>query len=223
MADTFLTTTRRDFKWPYPKPISLRPVQPKIVTKPKGYYMARPLAAYCHCDSHAYDGELNQYAQLVEKENILLQELLALSQKQVAVTNAVLDHPCNTDDEKMETIYQIDYKKRGLNIPRYKKIMADVDSNVADPIRPPIIGLLEGYRDPTMFRYSALVRPTIDPCPPVTFKMTPELIKAWFRPITGRSEYQDTISRNGSSIIKARQQYKEPLPSSRRRFGDPCL
>lgn len=50
--------------------------------------------------------------------------------------------------------------------------MADVDSPVTSPIKTPIIGILEGYRDPTCFRYSALKRPTIDPCPPVTFKMS---------------------------------------------------
>lgn len=38
--------------------------------------------------------------------------------------------------------------------------------------------------------------------------------------LTGRSEYQDTVSKIGMSIIKNRQQYAEPLPSSRRRYGD---
>lgn len=32
------------------------------------------------------------------------------------VTNSMLDHPCDTYDEKMETIYQTDYIKRGTLI-----------------------------------------------------------------------------------------------------------
>lgn len=31
------------------------------------------------------------------------------------LSGAILDHPCDTDDEKMETLYQTDYKKRGEN------------------------------------------------------------------------------------------------------------
>lgn len=39
----------------------------------------------------------------------------------------------------------------------------------------------------------------------------------------GRSEYMDTISKMGLCAMKAMQQYKEPLPSSRRRIGDVCI
>lgn len=39
----------------------------------------------------------------------------------------------------------------------------------------------------------------------------------------GRSEYQDTISKMGLSNIRAMQQYREPLPSTRRRLGEQCI
>lgn len=47
--------------------------------------------------------------------------------------------------------------------------MPAVDSPAGVPIKSPTIGLGNGYRDPTRFRYSPFPRPTIDPCSPVTF------------------------------------------------------
>lgn len=29
----------------------------------------------------------------------------------------ILDHPCDTDDEKMQTIYQTEFVKRGSELP----------------------------------------------------------------------------------------------------------
>lgn len=51
----------------------------------------------------------------------------------------------------------------------------------------------------------------------------PTSMDEWFAHRTGMSEYQDTISKMGKSIIQSQQQYTEPLPSSRRRIGDPCI
>lgn len=47
--------------------------------------------------------------------------------------------------------------------------MPAVDSPVGVPVKSQTIGLGEGYRDPTMFRYSCFSRPNIDPCPTVHF------------------------------------------------------
>ena len=52
------------------------------------------------------------------------------------------------------------------------------------------------------------------------FLLVPEHFSMWSHPFTGRSEYMDTFSKLGLSNMKNRQQYLEPLPSSRRRFGD---
>lgn len=59
-----------------------------------------------------------------------------------------------------------------MEVPTYRKLIVDIDSKAGIPIKPPVTELLLGYRDPALFRYSALPRPTIDPCPPITFKMS---------------------------------------------------
>lgn len=120
--------------------------------------------------------------------------------------------------------------------------MPAVESPVGIPVRSQSIGLGKGYRDPTMFRYSCFNKPMVHPPPPISFVtskliffikiklaltsnfiLAPCLIDDWFRPQIGISEYQDTFSKTGLSIMKSRQQYAEPLPSSRRRYGDPCV
>lgn len=173
------------------------------------------------------------------------------------LTSSILEHECDTIDEKMQTIYQTDYIKRGkkplyiitfpnqlflgLNLTQYRTLMPAVESPVGIPVKSQSIGLGKGYRDPTMFRYSCFNKPMIHPPPPIsfatskiilfrltnfliqTFFLAPCLIHDWFKPQIGISEYQDTFSKTGLSIMKSRQQYAEPLPSSRRRFGDPCV
>lgn len=119
--------------------------------------------------------------------------------------------------------------------------MPAVDSPAGVPVKSPSIGLGHGYKDPTRFRYSPFPRPSVDSCPPVTFAtstilkdfvrlytinkfiLVPSTVESWFISKTGRSEYQDSISKVGLSIIKSRQQYAEPLPSSRRRFAESNL
>lgn len=99
----------------------------------------------------------------------------------------ILDHPCDTDDEKMLTIYQTEFVKRGnrlpyqkleslklneipgLNLVQYRKLMPAIDSPVGIPIKSETIGLGRGYKDPTKFRYSEIQKPFIDVCTPVSF------------------------------------------------------
>nr|CAD7446681.1 unnamed protein product [Timema bartmani] len=91
------------------------------------------------------------------------------------------------------------------------------------PSHPSIIGLNYAYRDPTSFRYLPIVRPNVNPSRPITFGVTPHSCNEWFQPLPVRTEYQDTISKVGRAIVKSRQQYREPMPSTRRRPDDPCL
>lgn len=86
------------------------------------------------------------------------------------LVNEMLDHPCDTDDEKMQTIYQTDYIKRGVNLVEYRKLMPALDSPIGMPVKTQVIALGDGYRDPTRFRYSTFPRPNIDPCPCVSFR-----------------------------------------------------
>ncbi|KAJ8964022.1 hypothetical protein NQ314_005162, partial [Rhamnusium bicolor] len=147
--DTFLTTNKKDYKWPYPKPMASRPSQPPVRTKPNNAYVSQLVEPYCHCDAHLYESGLGGYKRLAQKEKKLYQELDELSKMMSIMSNDVLDHPCDNDDEKMETIYQTDYIKRGLPITEYKKLMAAVDSPVGVPVKGEVIGLVGGYRDPT--------------------------------------------------------------------------
>lgn len=133
--------------------------------------MRRPLPAYCHCDTHQYESEMNQYTALAQKEAILVGELRTLGEKMRDLSNGILDHPCDDDDTKLETIYQTDYKKRGLPFATYVKLMAAVDSKASDPIEKQSIGIKDGYRDPCSFRYRAIIRP-VGGIPPEAFFST---------------------------------------------------
>lgn len=164
------TSQRADYQWPYPKPITFRPSPPPLFTKPDGFYMRRPTPGYCHCDTHQYDGEMNQYKALAKKEKILKAELKKLDEQMLQISNGVLDHPCDDDDTKLETIYQTDYKKRGIPLVTYTKLREAVDSKAPDPVEQNKIQILNGYRDPCSFRYTAIVRPTCDPPADPCFK-----------------------------------------------------
>lgn len=221
--DTFVSEQKNNFKWPYSKPITPKPSQPPVRTKPKNFYVAKLVEPFCHCDSHLYEPEMGRYKKLAEKEKMLYKELDELNQSMAALSGEILDHPCDTDDDKMETIYQIDYIKRGLNLVKYRKLMPAIDSPVGVPVKSGAVGLMRGYIDPTRFRLNAIPVPYVDVCPRIHFDRVLTAVDEWFAPKTGFSEYQDTISKMGLSITKSRQQYKEPLPSSRRRTGDTCM
>lgn len=51
-----------------------------------------------------------------------------------------------------------------------------VDSPASVPVKSKQIGLGNGYRDPSRFRYSTFPRPSVDPCPPVSFKTSTFMI-----------------------------------------------
>lgn len=220
--NSFLTTTRSDYKWPFDKPLIMRPAQPPIKTKSVNFFLTGPVESICSCGEHTYDSYMKRYEKLAEKEKTLHDELQEVNGQMVTLSNEMIDNSCNTDDV-LQSTYQIDYIKRGLNVPQYTKLMPAVDSPVGVPVKSQSIGIGNGYRDPTSFRYSAFNRPVIDPCPPVTFATNPANLTSYYTERTGRSEYQDTISKMGLAIIKSRQQYTEPLPSSRRRHEDHCL
>lgn len=66
----------------------------------------------------------------------------------------------------------------------YIKLMPMVDSPAPVPVSKKI-GMGNGYRDPSRFRYSTFSRPTVDPCQPVSFK-TSTLIITYFKTFSGK-------------------------------------
>lgn len=220
--DSFATINKKDYTWPYPKPIVSRPSQPPQKTKPNNYYVAKLVEPYCHCDAHLYDPQMGRYRMLAKKENLLYQELEELSNQMALLSGEVLNHSCDNDDVKMETIYQTDYQKRGLNLVKYRKLQADIDSPVGVPVKPESIGVGQGYRDPSTFRYHAFPRPAVDVCPDINFVKVPTLVDEWFAARTGQSEYEDTIGKTGVNIVKTRQQYANPLESVKYRKNANC-
>ncbi|KAF5277860.1 hypothetical protein FQA39_LY06012 [Lamprigera yunnana] len=111
--DTFLSMSRKDYKWPYSKPLIAKPSQPSPTTKSKNAYVKGPVDAYCHCDGHLYDPLLNRYLKLTEKEKLLHEELMALNHEMANLNNEILEHECDSYNDKMETTYAIDFAKRG--------------------------------------------------------------------------------------------------------------
>lgn len=225
MADkeTFFSMARKDYKWPFSKPLAAKPSKPPEKTKGKNFFVKGPVDAYCHCDGHLYDPLTNRYLKLSEKEGLLLDELTTLHSEMANLNGEILEHECDSYNEKMETTYRIDFAKRGMTPAEYVKLMPAVDSPAGVPVKNPSIGVGKGYRDPTRFRYSPFPRPTIDSCPPLTFGTTPTTVASWFGVEGARTEYQDVISKTGLGVMKNRQQYKEPLPSSRRRYAETNL
>ncbi|KAK2579770.1 hypothetical protein KPH14_011106 [Odynerus spinipes] len=217
--DSFTTTTQKDFVWPYPKPLLAKPTQPPMSTGTR-LYLRRPKEEDCKCDVHGFQTDKTRYVQLADKERRLHNEIIAVSHEMANLTTTLLDSTCETDDETMKSLYQIDYEKRDLPIAHYKSLMAAVDSPIGAPIKPAISDLRNAYRDPTRFRYSAIERPTIEPAKAINLLTVPQSFSLWNEPFTGLTEYEDNISRMGLSNMRNRQQYLEPLPSSRRRFGD---
>ncbi|CAG9765555.1 unnamed protein product [Ceutorhynchus assimilis] len=222
MGDTFVTINKENYAWPYPRTLVPSPSQPPIKIKPDNCYVAKLVEPYCHCDYHLYEPEMGRYMKLAEKEKALYQELDSLKKRMAVLVSDILDHPCDTDDEKMQTIYETDYVKRGLNLVQYRKLMPAIDSPVGVPIKSETIGTGRGYRDPTRFRYSEIQKPFIDVCTPVSFTRTPTVMDEWFAHRTGNTEYQDSYSKMGLNILKSSQQYAEPLPSSRRKLDSRC-
>ncbi|XP_017787764.1 PREDICTED: uncharacterized protein LOC108570414 [Habropoda laboriosa] len=217
--ENFVTITHRDFNWPYPVPIATKPAQPPMNTGIR-LYTPRIHPEDCPCDEHGHRSNKNRYKYLAEKERQVLDQLIRVNREMSNLTTAMLDSNCEPMDETMRTIYKTDYEKRGLPIKEYRQLKAAVDSPYCSPFPTEVTEIKEGYRDPTRFRYTAIERPHIQPAKTVTFHEVPESFSMWEMPFTGRSEYMDSISKMGLSNMKNRQQYLEPLPSSRRRFGD---
>lgn len=147
-----------------------RPSQPLIATKPNNFYVSKLVEPYCHCDYHLYEPQMGQYKMLAEKEKLLHEELQCLNNQMAVLAGEILDHPCDTYDDKMMTIYQTHYNKKGLKPKQYRQLMPAIDSPIGVPFKTPSIGLKSGYRDPTAFRVQATVRPRIACPPPVSFK-----------------------------------------------------
>ncbi|CAG9856218.1 unnamed protein product [Phyllotreta striolata] len=220
--DAFLTSHRRDFKKFLRVPLQPIPSQPPRRTKPNNAYVARLVEPYCHCDFHLYEPEMGRYMKLVRKETQLLKVLDQMSRKMAILKSSILDHPCDTDDDKMQTLHQMSYVKKSLPVPKYRKLMADIDSPFGIPVKGEILGLKRAYRDPFKFRLSCFPKPEVQPVPCVTFQATPSPVDEWFKLQTGTSEYHDTVNHMGYDLIKNRQQYREPLMTSRRTEDEPC-
>ncbi|XP_050583191.1 uncharacterized protein LOC126918817 isoform X1 [Bombus affinis] len=217
--ENFITITHRDFNWPYPVPLITKPAQPPKSTGIR-LYTPRIDPEDCSCDEHGQQSNKDRYKYLADKERQFLDQLKKVNREMTNLAKAMLDANCEPMDETMKSIYKTDYAKRGLPIKVYRELQAAIDSSYCSPFPAEVTKIKKGYRDPTRFRYTAVERPHIQPAKTINLFQVPESFSMWETPFTGRSQYMDTISKMGLSNIKNRQQYLEPLPSSRRRFGD---
>ncbi|XP_076237230.1 uncharacterized protein LOC143180999 [Calliopsis andreniformis] len=217
--ENFVTVSHGDYNWPYPVPLIAKPAQPPMDTGIR-LYTPRIDPEDCPCDEHGQRSDRNRYKYLADKERQIFDQLVNVNRELTNLASAMLDSGCAPIDETMKTIYKVDYGKRGLPIDDYRQLIAAVDSPYCSPFPEEVIELKKGYRDPTRFRFSAIERPHIHPPKKIHMFQVPESFSMWGDPFTGRSEYMDTISKMGLSNMKNRQQYLEPIPSSRRRYGD---
>ncbi|KAH9643698.1 hypothetical protein HF086_001808, partial [Spodoptera exigua] len=169
-----------------------------------------PVAPYCHCDAHSYSPRVEQYKQLLEKEQKLCQDYEQLRKQMVDVTNDILDHPCDDLDAFPTT--------------DYRTIIAASQSNAPIPMETHSLGMLRCYKDPTTFTDKPpTVRPTINPPGKIHTGVAPTAIQTWFAEYPGRTEYMDTYSASAKACWRSMQRYKEPMPSTRRRADDTCV
>nr|XP_031834769.1 uncharacterized protein LOC116427956 [Nomia melanderi] len=219
IQQNFTTITHDDFNWPYGVPLVAKPAQPPMNT---GFRVFTPRIdpEDCPCDVHGQENKKNRYKYLADKERQIYNQLIKVNREMTALTSAMLDSNCERMDETMRSVYKTDYSRRGLPIQEYRQLTAAVDSPYCSPIPTEVLEIKQGYRDPNRFRYTAIERPHIQPAKTINFFEVPETFSLWEEPFTSRSEYMSTISKMGLSNMKNRQQYLEPMPSSRRRFGD---
>ncbi|XP_076376821.1 uncharacterized protein LOC143259253 [Megalopta genalis] len=215
----FGTVTHDEFKWPYAVPLVAKPAQPPMSTGIR-IFSPRIDPEDCPCDVHGHEKNKNRYKYLADKERQIVKELVNVKTEMTNLASALLDSNCEQADDIMKSVYKTDYSKRGLPIQDYRQLAAAVDSPYCSPIATEVMEIKEGYRDHRNFRHTAIERPHIQPVKKFTLCEVPEIFSIWEEPFTSRSEYMDTISKIGLSNMKNRQQYLEPIPSSRRRFGD---
>ncbi|XP_026751696.2 uncharacterized protein LOC113512117 [Galleria mellonella] len=219
----FGTATHTDYQWPFPKPIVGKPCEPPSPTAMPTVQPA-PVAPYCHCDAHSYSPRVEQYKQLLEKEQKLCEDYEHLRKQMVDVTNDILDHPCDDLDSKMITMYQATYKKRSFPVADYRTIIAASQSTAPIPMESNRLGMLRCYKDPTHFTENPpTVRLTIQPPGKVHTGVAPKSIQTWFTAFPGRTEYMDTYSASAKACWRSMQRFKEPMPSTRRRADDTCV
>ncbi|KAL4713387.1 hypothetical protein ACJJTC_010372 [Scirpophaga incertulas] len=221
--DSFDTTNHADYQWPFPKPIVGKPCEPPHPSATPTIRLA-PVAPYCHCDAHSYSPKVEQYKQLLDKEQKLCEDYEHLRKQMVDVTNDILDHPCDDLDSKMMTMYQATYKKRAFPVTEYRQVMAAAQSNAPIPMESNKLGVLRCYKDPTHFTATPpVIRPTIHPPREVHTGQSPKSVDSSFYEFPGRTEYMDTYSSSAKACWRSMQRFKEPLPSTRRRADGRCV
>ncbi|XP_078049316.1 uncharacterized protein LOC144476365 [Augochlora pura] len=218
----FATITHDEFKWPYAIPLVAKPAQPPMSTGIR-LFSPRIDPEECPCDVHGHEKNKNRYKYLADKERQIVNELVNVKTEMTNLASALLDSNCEQTDDVMKSVYETDYSKRGLPIQDYRQLVAAVDSPYCSPFPTEVMEIKGGYRDHKNFRHTAIERPHIHPVKKFTLYEVPETFSKWEEPFTSRSEYMDTFSKIGLSNMKNRQQYLEPIPSSRRRFGDSKL
>lgn len=106
----------------------------------------------------------------------------------------------------------------------YQTIIAASQSPAPIPMESNRLGILRCYKDPTHFTEKPpTVRPTINPPGPVHTGVAPKSIQTWFSDFPGRTEYTDAYSAAAKACWRSMQQFKEPMPSTRRRADDTCV
>ncbi|XP_011313230.1 uncharacterized protein [Fopius arisanus] len=214
----FATTNHDEFVWPHPLPSKITPKLPPKNSHRRPF-MSRMDPDECECPVHNMDTSLSRYKKLAIKEKNLCKNIAQVNQQMTTLLSHMLENADSSEDV-MQSVYQSAFDGNQVLSMKYRPLMAAIDAPVNSPIVPVISELKTGYRDPIRFRYSPVEIPVIEPADPVDFCREPEQLSTWFTPFTGRSVYMDTFSKLGLSNMKNQQQYREPLPSSRRRWGD---
>ncbi|XP_063991447.1 uncharacterized protein LOC135169951 [Diachasmimorpha longicaudata] len=217
-VNSFTTTSGAEFSWPHSSFSKISTPRPPPKNSDRRLYLPKMDPDDCRCDVHKIGNPLTRYKELTKKEADLCKDIKHVNQELTTLMCDMLENP---DMSEMKSGYRAAYDgNTEVRNFKYRTLMAAADSPIKSPINSAVSQLQSGYRDPIRFRYSSVGVPVIEPAEHTDLSRDPKSLHAWSQLYTGRSEYMDTFCKLGLSNLKNQQQYLEPLPSSRRQWGD---
>ncbi|KAK3917398.1 Succinate--CoA ligase [ADP-forming] subunit beta [Frankliniella fusca] len=231
MLETFRTSYRRDFAWPWALPVQLYAWRPPERTLARPREGPPPPPPDCLCPEHSWalargpepqpePSDLEHYMCLASKEARLHQRAQAVRQEIQRCINRTRDaevarrskFPPLPGGEEWRTIYASDYTQKGL-VPRmgFVDVLTELVSTGV-PRAPLGRSLFADYDDPTRFRESPFTVPVYDPARPVARPAHRDIWELWYSDFPGSSEYTASYSRPAEETARRAQPFKYPLP-----------
>ncbi|XP_034244762.1 uncharacterized protein LOC117647227 [Thrips palmi] len=218
--ETFRTSYRRDFPWPWALPVRLSAWRPPEVTFDRPREGPPAPCPDCPCPEHSWAREpLAHYLCLAGKEARLHQRAQAVKHELQRCANRTRDeeqarrtkYPPLPGGEDWLTIYASDYTQKDM-VPRldYVGVLTELVST-GIPRAPLGRSLFATYDDPTVFRRSPHTVPVYRPDRPVRRPSKRDIWEQWYEDFPVDSEYAVAYSQTAYNTTRKCQPFKNPL------------